>query len=87
MRYKFYNGFGDRALMSVCDVNCARVRGCSSPNSGLVVSMHVRPHMEKHRHDRDHNTQLRIMNHLSNTARQTGMQVKQGSDHMHFRKY
>lgn len=68
MRYKFYNGFGDGALTSVCVVNCARVRGASSPNSGLVVSMHVTKHMGKHQHDRDHNTQLRRTDPLSNTT-------------------
>lgn len=39
---------------TLCEVNCVRVRGCSAPNSGLIVSMHVGKHREEeHWHDHD----------------------------------
>lgn len=31
----------------LCEVNCVRVRGCSAPNSALIVSMHVGKHRER----------------------------------------
>lgn len=47
--------------------NCVKVRGCSAPNSGLIVSMHVRKNRgEGHWHDHNWNTEL-----ITSTSSQT----------------
>lgn len=47
-----------------------RVRGCSAPDSGLIVSMHVGKHRgEEHWHDCGLNTELIMRYRLSHTKK------------------
>lgn len=53
MGHKFHSGFGlgwtnlTDTIMSLLEVNCVKVGGFSTPDSGLIVSTHVEKHREE----------------------------------------